>query len=235
MQAVPFPPVSHFSPAASSCLQDWRSSSPSSPVPPPMKINPEPVSYSQGEIFPACPPEEPPSPDSPSSSPFAPGPELMMMVCIHTPVPESRIWPTKTLQMKFCRTAASGHCSFSRLSFLLLHIFHTGCCKAASYGICRCWAEGMLRRSVPLPTTRVTQEDMEGPYRQMWTASNPSVKAATSYHLCPALSTVFSPCLVVCSRIRKLFAVFLLKERWFSRLSEGTERLCSLWSFQSCS
>lgn len=44
----------------------------------------------------------------------------------------------------------------------------------------------MLQQSVPLPTTMVTQEDIEGPYSnstdtpQKLTGSNPSVKAATT-------------------------------------------------------
>lgn len=90
---------------------------------------------------------------------------------------------------------------------------------------------GMLQQPVPLPTMVVTQEDIEGPYSnstgtlQKQTGSNRSVKADTTYPFCPALFTSFVPSLGVCSHIRKLFAVFLLKERWFPLLSEKTGRM----------
>lgn len=85
---------------------------------------------------------------------------------------------------------------------------------------------GMLQQSVPLPTMMVTHKDIKGPYSnstgtpQMQMGSNPSVKAATTYRFYPALSTSFAPCLVVCSHVKKLFAVFLLKEGWVSWLRE---------------
>lgn len=90
---------------------------------------------------------------------------------------------------------------------------------------------GILQQSVPLPTTMVTQGDIEGPYSnstgtlQRQTGYNLSVKADTTYPFYPALFTSFVPSLGVCSHIRKLFAVFLLKERWFPLLSEKTGRM----------
>jgi len=91
----------------------------------------------------------------------------------------------------------------------------------------------MLQQSVPLPTATITQEDIEGPDSigtgapQAHTGSNPSVKAATTCCFLPALPTSPVPCLGACSHVRKLFAVFLLKEWWFSLLSEGLEVLGS--------
>lgn len=89
----------------------------------------------------------------------------------------------------------------------------------------------MLQQSIPLPTTMVTQGDIEGPYSnstgtlQRQTGYNPSTKAVTTYPFYTELFTCFAPYLGVCSHIRKLFAVFPLKERWFSLLSEETERM----------
>lgn len=99
----------------------------------------------------------------------------------------------------------------------------------------------MSQQSVPFLITMVTQEDIKGPCSnstgtpQVQAGPNPSVKAVTTYCFSPTLSSSFAPSFGICSDIRKIFAVFLLKECIFSVLSEGTERLGSFRSFQNFS
>lgn len=145
----------------------------------------------------------------------------------------------KTLEMEFWRTALS-------VSFPLTFLFHF--CTFFTPDIAEppvmasvsAEQQEMLQQSVPLPTMATQGEtkglcsDSAGTLQaQMW--SNPSWNAATTYGFFPVLSTSLAPCVGRCSHVRKLFALFLLKEWWFSLLNRGTERLGSLWSSHSCS
>lgn len=77
---------------------------------------------------------------------------------------------------------------------------------------------GISQQSVPLLTTMVTQEDIKGPSinstgtPQVQAGPKPSVKAVTTYCISPTLCSSFVPSFGFCSDIRKIFAVFLLKE-----------------------